>query len=129
MTGGNRPRVGVLAVVWRGDRVLLVKKANPPQAGHWGFPGGKLEWGETVLQGAARECREETGLKVRPVRVATAVDYIDAQVQYVLVAVKCADPGGTPRAASDAVEVGWFALDELPRPLSPDVARVARAGF
>src|SRR5499433_3734192 len=58
----DRPIVGVLAVVMRGDRVLVVRRANPPMPGRWGFPGGVLELGETVAQGAMRELFEETGV-------------------------------------------------------------------
>ncbi len=40
---------------------MLVRRANPPDAGLWGFPGGKIEFGETVKDAAMRELREETG--------------------------------------------------------------------
>src|SRR5438093_10649874 len=59
----ERPIVGVLAIVMRGDRVLVVRRANPPLLGRWGFPGGVLELGETVAQGSMRELEEETGVK------------------------------------------------------------------
>ena len=58
----ERPIVGVLAIVMREDRVLVVRRANPPMPGRWGFPGGVLELGETVAQGAMRELEEETGV-------------------------------------------------------------------
>ena len=44
------PVPAVIAVVIHGDRALLVRRANPPDAGLWGFPGGKIEFGETVLE-------------------------------------------------------------------------------
>ena len=56
------PRLAVLAVVLRGEQVLLVRRANPPDAGLWGYPGGKVDWGETVEAAALRELAEETGL-------------------------------------------------------------------
>ena len=58
----ERPIVGVLAVVLRGERALVVRRRNPPLAGRWGFPGGVLELGETVAEGAMRELFEETGV-------------------------------------------------------------------
>ena len=39
---------------------LLVQRGRPPNQGQWSLPGGKLGWGETALQGAIRELREET---------------------------------------------------------------------
>src|ERR1700733_8515200 len=58
----DRPIVAVLAVVLRDQRVLIVQRAQQPNAGRWGFPGGVLELGETVAQGAMRELLEETGV-------------------------------------------------------------------
>lgn len=49
-----QPVVETIAVFFRNDEVLLVRRANPPDAGHWGFPGGKMELGETIEAAAAR---------------------------------------------------------------------------
>ena len=62
----DRPIVAVLAVVLRDDRVLIVQRAQQPNAGRWGFPGGVLELGETVAQGAMRELLEEMPSSVPP---------------------------------------------------------------
>jgi 8-oxo-dGTP diphosphatase len=62
----ERPIVGVLAVVMRGDRVLIVRRANPPLSGRWGFPGGVLELGETVAQGAMRELSKRPVSRPKP---------------------------------------------------------------
>ena len=70
----ERPIVGVLAVVMRGDRVLVVRRANPPMPGRWGFPGGVLELGETVAQGAMRELFEETGIKAEAAGPLTIIE-------------------------------------------------------
>jgi ADP-ribose pyrophosphatase YjhB (NUDIX family) len=43
------------------NRLLLVKRANPPAQGMWSLPGGRLESGETAEQGVVREVCEETG--------------------------------------------------------------------
>src|SRR5438067_11381155 len=66
----DRPIVAVLAVVLRGEgpaaRALIVQRAQQPNAGRWGFPGGVLELGETVAEGAMRELAEETGVVAEP---------------------------------------------------------------
>lgn len=54
--------VSAKAVVVLGDKVLLLRQSN----GHWDLPGGKLDRGETVTQGLAREVWEETRLKIGP---------------------------------------------------------------
>src|SRR5215467_7828313 len=73
----ERPIVAVLAVVLRGERVLIVSRANPPAKGRWGFPGGVLELGETVAEGAMRELFEETGVMAEAAGPLTVIDTID----------------------------------------------------
>ena len=51
----DSPLVGVGAIIIDDGRVLLVKRGHPPLAGEWSIPGGALEVGETVREGAVRE--------------------------------------------------------------------------
>src|SRR5438270_13640327 len=70
----KRPLLGVGAVVLRGDKVLLVCRAQEPCKGEWTFPGGLVELGETLRQAAERETYEETGIRVRAGEVLGVVD-------------------------------------------------------
>ena len=54
----DRPIAGVGVVVFRGDKVLLIRRGTPPRIGQWSLPGGAQELGETVEQAARRELRE-----------------------------------------------------------------------
>jgi len=126
------PRLSVLAVMLRdgagGTRALLVRRANPPQAGHWGFPGGKVEWGEPVSLAALRELHEETGVIGTNPRVIEAVDLVEGNLHHVMIAVRLDWRSGEPEARDDALEARWADPAALPRPLCPDVADViARA--
>lgn len=59
----RQPKVAVLLIVERDDgRVLAQQRLKQPYYGYWGRATGKIRWGETVLQAAARELMEETGL-------------------------------------------------------------------
>ncbi len=130
-----QPVVGVLAVVWKDGRVLLVRRANPPQAGEWGFPGGRLHLGETASAAALRELREETGVDAQALETFTAVDLIDrdatgqVRYHYVLLAVLAIWRAGVPRAQDDVTEAGWFRLDALPEPLCEDVEGLIRESY
>lgn len=130
----QRPIAAVLAVVVRDGQVLLVQRANPPDAGLWGFPGGKVEYGETLLQAAERELLEETGVQATAQAVIGALDVWDRtddgqlRQHFILIAVRCLWQAGTPLAADDALDARWVMLDamEATLPLSRDVALVAR---
>ena len=71
-----RPLIGVGVVLFRGDRVLLIRRATPPLLGAWSFPGGRQELGETVEEAGRRELREETGLAAGALVLAGHVDAI-----------------------------------------------------
>jgi 8-oxo-dGTP diphosphatase len=115
----DRPIVGVLAVVMRGDRVLVVRRANPPMPGRWGFPGGVLELGETVAQGAMRELAEETGVEAEAGGPLTVIDTIDrdpkgrVRYHYTLVAVVGHWRSGEGVAGDDADKVAWLTRAEI----------------
>ncbi|MPZ11025.1 MAG: NUDIX domain-containing protein [Kiloniellaceae bacterium] len=132
------PHLSVLAVVTRdtarGAEVLLVRRANPPQPGHWGFPGGKVDWGEGLRQAAIRELKEETGIDGANPVVFDTIDLIvpdltDARsgsfYHHLMIAVRLDWRAGEPMAGDDALEARWASADDLPRPLCARVPEVA----
>lgn len=130
-----RPIAASIAAVFYEERILLVRRANPPDAGRWGFPGGKIDGGESIEHAAVRELLEETGLHAEALRVFTAVDAFDRddsdqlRQHFILIAVLCKWKSGEAVAGDDALEARWFRLDELDDAslaLSLDVAEVAR---
>ncbi len=66
----TRPYLAVSAAIFRGERVLIVRRARPPAQGLYTLPGGLVELGETLVEAVVREVREETGLTVEPVALA-----------------------------------------------------------
>jgi 8-oxo-dGTP diphosphatase len=115
----DNPIIGVGAVIIHHGRALLVRRATEPLRGEWSVPGGVLELGESLRDGAAREALEETGLTVEVGEVLDILDSIfpDAegrtQYHFVLVDFLCRVISGEAVAGSDVSEVKWVTLAEL----------------
>src|SRR3954462_2170259 len=96
----QQPLVGVGAIIVQDGRVLLIKRAKAPLLGEWSIPGGMLELGETLRQGAEREALEETGLLVRATDLLGVFDRIISDetkrtlYHYVLIDFLCANISG-----------------------------------
>jgi len=72
-----RPIVGVGALVWREDKILLVKRGKAPAKGEWSLPGGAQELGESVEDTARREVREETSCEIGDLSILGVFDSIE----------------------------------------------------
>jgi 8-oxo-dGTP diphosphatase len=129
----DHPLVGIGAVVWRGENILLVRRKNPPAEGQWGLPGGKQQLGETIFEAAIREVREETAIEMVPLGIITAIDTITSdkkgktEYHYTIVEVVGEWVSGEPRADDDALEARWVLPVEVENLCAwPEVARVVR---
>jgi ADP-ribose pyrophosphatase YjhB (NUDIX family) len=118
----DNPLVGVGAVIvdTHDNRVLLIRRGQPPLLGEWSLPGGLLECGETLHEAVAREAREETGLLVESDEMLGVYDRVIRDDQgrvryhYVLIDFLCRAVGGDLKAGSDTADVRWFTPGELP---------------
>jgi ADP-ribose pyrophosphatase YjhB (NUDIX family) len=72
----DHPLVGVGAVIFRGEEVLLVRRGQEPARDTWSLPGGLVELGETLTAAIHREIAEETGLSVRLLGVSAVLERI-----------------------------------------------------
>jgi len=115
----DRPLLGVGAIVVHDNRILLVRRANPPMQGEWSIPGGLVETGETIKEALIREVSEETCLEIEPVRLIEVFERIlrdkEARVQYhfVLIDYLCRVLSGEARAGSDVSDLVWATIGEL----------------
>lgn len=116
-----KPQIGVsIAVVHETDgSFLLVKRGNAPSKGMWAFPGGRLEFGELLAVGAARELHEETGLTAENIEFFDHVEIIEpvendgVAAHHFLLCVHTGTSHGDPIAADDAEEARWVPLVEM----------------
>ncbi|MDE2335508.1 MAG: NUDIX hydrolase [Rhodospirillales bacterium] len=114
-----RPIVGIGVVVLRPGAVLAIRRARPPAQGSWSLPGGAQKIGETAMQAARRELREETGLEVGELLLAGQADSITrdpqgrVQYHYSIIDFAAAWTGGIARAGGDATEPRWLRFEEL----------------
>lgn len=98
--------------------VLLIERRWPPFAGAYALPGGHLEPGESLAEGAARELAEETGLKV-PAEAMTQVGAYgdpdrDPRGRVLTVAyVAVLDHAPEPTAADDAAAAEWVPVSAV----------------
>lgn len=109
------PKAGVSVLVEEGRRVLLVRRGVAPGAGMWCLPSGFVEWDESPEVAAVRECAEETGLVVAVAELLEVRHYTDDyRGPGINLTYRVQVTGGSLQAGDDAVEVRFFAPDELP---------------
>ena len=109
--------VGVTAVVFRDEKILLGKRADN---GAWQCVSGIVDPGEEPADAAVRECWEEAGVVVKATRLAIVqqiprITYANGdQADYLDLVFRCDWVSGTPHPADgELTEVGWYGLGEL----------------
>lgn len=96
----SSPRLIAIAVVLDREKVLVGRREGTGELdGYREFPGGKQQPGETAEAAAVRECREETGLDVTPVRCLETVrhTYEFGELQLSFIECRLRRPAGNPR--------------------------------
>ncbi len=127
----SEPVVGVSVLVHRDDEVLLVLRGRPPAQDEWAFPGGKVQPGERLVDAAAREVLEETGIRVTGLRRIDLAEIIDRDMagsvrsHHVLIVFAGEAQTADIAAGDDAAEARWVLLLKAHRlPLTDDTARI-----
>jgi 8-oxo-dGTP diphosphatase len=116
--------VGVGAMIFRAGRVFLAQRGEQAknERGCWEFPGGQVQFGETLADALRREIYEEYGIEISLVEQLGAQDHlIPAEGQHwVSVTFIAVIAAGEPQIleTKKCAAIGWFALDALPQPLS-----------
>jgi 8-oxo-dGTP diphosphatase len=113
--------VGVGAIISNAaGAVFLARRGREArnETGKWEFPGGGVEFNETLEQALVREVREEYGFEIEVQELLDVVDHIiPAEKQHwVSPTFLCRIKSGIPRIREPhkCSEIGWFELDRIP---------------
>jgi mutator protein MutT len=111
----KNPKPTVDIIVIDGERVVLVKREKEPFKGQWVFPGGFVEYGETVEDAALRELLEETGIEaeIQAILGVYSKPERDPRAHHISVVFIADYIIGNPKGGDDAAEAAWHQLDEL----------------
>lgn len=111
--------VGVAVLIGKQGKVLLIKRRSSHGAGSWAPPGGHIDYGESVLECASREVKEETGLEIKNLKVLGFTEDIfeKEKKHYITIWVKADWASGEIRQDHEEFsEIGWFDRNKLPKP-------------
>ena len=115
----DRPRVAVGAIVFKGNEVLLVRRANPPSPDVWAIPGGNVQLGESLQQAAEREILEETAIRIHAGAPVFTFDFIErdnagrVKFHYVIVDLMAEYLDGEPQPGDDAADARWVSSEAI----------------
>lgn len=119
----KEPKVGVGAFLLNEKKeLLLVLRKQPPEAGYWSLPGGRLEYNEKIVDAIRREIYEEVGLKILPTSLLCVVDHIisSEDAHWVAVIYRADIISGIleNREPEKIQQIEWFSLINLPTNLT-----------
>ena len=115
----KNPIVGVGAVVFNSDYLLLIKRGKPPLAGEWSIPGGKVEEGESIVEAVQREVKEECNIDIYVGDLIDLFEYIErdnenrVKYHYIIFDFKAIYRDGKLNYQSDAAAARWVSIKKF----------------
>ena len=132
-TNKERPLVGVGIIVRKEEKVLLGKRKNVHGEGTWQFPGGHLEYFETIFECAKREVHEEVGIEITNLQIATFTNdlFKKERKHYVTLFVLSDYSQGVVKVCEPekCERWEWFGWSELPSPLFIPIQNLLKQPF
>lgn len=112
--------VGVGAAIYNDEEKLFLAERGPKaknEAGKWEFPGGSVEFGETLEAALTREIREEYGFTIEVIELLHVVDHLipEEGQHWVSPTFICKYKTGTPQILEPekCSQIGWFSIEEI----------------
>jgi len=119
--------VGFGVLLIKNNKILLGKRHIDPEkadtefqaVGTWTMPGGKLEYGESLEEGAIREVLEETGIKLNHTKVICVNNDKNEHAHFVTIGLTSENFKGEPQVLEpdEITEWAWFDIENLPSPM------------
>jgi 8-oxo-dGTP pyrophosphatase MutT (NUDIX family) len=100
------------------DRYLYLLRTDSKNPGNWGIPGGKIEEGETLLEGIARECEEELRYFPNKAKLIPIQKFVNQSFTYHTFFCEV-DNEFTPILNDEHCGYAWVGEDQYPKPLHP----------
>lgn len=127
---GHMPTIRVSVLILKEDKILLVKHGKGDRQ-YWVLPGGRLEYGETFVDCAIREIKEETSLDIEPERFIFLSEAIapDRSRHIINIYLKAKVTGGTLQLGDEPILVAldYLPLSELEKiTLFPPIGKIIR---
>lgn len=127
------PRIGVGVMISKDGKILLGKRKNSHGAGEWSFPGGHLEFNESVFNCAIREVDEEVGLKIKNLRKGPYTeDIFEAEGKHYLTMFVMGDYDSGEVLLKEPEKCDgwvWFLPSDLPEPLFLPIRNLIKSEF
>ncbi len=102
----------------KGEILLGKREANAPfYPDYWGLPGGILNYGERLIEGAKREVKEELGINIKTIKQSKKIYELLPSKHYpfhtLIIVFYAKIAGGVPKAKDETQKVGWFRPSEI----------------
>jgi ADP-ribose pyrophosphatase YjhB (NUDIX family) len=112
----SHPQLAVSAAIFRGGKILLVRRARSPARGFYSLPGGRVEFGETLHAALHREVDEETALKIQIVDLAGWREVVPGTSDgghYLIMSFAARWIAGEPVLNDEHDDFKWLAPEDL----------------
>ena len=112
----QNPKPTATLICPQNNQILLVKRAFEPAKGEWSLPGGFLELGETLVECAKRELKEETNLNGDVIKLLGYCSHFNSIFGDILLLglLMKIDNWNNLKTGDDAAEASFFNIDECP---------------
>lgn len=106
-------------------KVLLVHRVNSPAKNEWWIPGGRIQYGESLLKALIRKVKEETGLSVDTAKLANISASVWPEVHAIDITFLVTVKNGPIKLNDESDNWGWFKPNT--KTLHPQLRRILKA--